>query len=323
MKYNFLGSTGLKVSAISLGCSGYWGQRIFSEKKAHKIIWEGLNLGINYFDTGHNYCKFNAEPRLGRVLRDIIKANDRSKIIVSSKAGTIIPSASIFSKKRSQEKDFSPESIERSCEASIKNLTGDYLDIFHLHGVSQNEMTDDLITKLCSMKDKGLYRYLGVNTHDISFMTYMASKPDVFDVALVDYNVLQLDREPIIEKMNDSGIGVVAGTVLAQGHILKGKIGTVKTVADMWYLARAYLKSEGRALASKSTEMRNLLASTPEISPAQAAIAFVLNNRSVASCTIGTTKLSNLSEIASSTEIQLSEKLVNTIRDTYTHIKAH
>ena len=74
-----------------------------------------------------------------------------------------------------------------------------------------------------------MFRYLGVNTHEESVMNYISKRPELFDMVLLYYNVLQLDREPIINKLHKFGIGVIAGTVLAQGHLVKGKIGSFKT----------------------------------------------------------------------------------------------
>lgn len=70
MKYRKLGNTALNVSEISVGCSGFWGNKRFSEKKAHAIIHQAFDKGINFFDTGHNYCHYHAEPRLGRALKN-------------------------------------------------------------------------------------------------------------------------------------------------------------------------------------------------------------------------------------------------------------
>ena len=92
MKYRQLGNTGLRVSEISLGCSGFWGNSYFSEKKASAIIYAAFDWGVNFFDTGHNYSCFHAEPRLGRIVKEILSINDRSRLIISSKAGITIPS---------------------------------------------------------------------------------------------------------------------------------------------------------------------------------------------------------------------------------------
>ena len=137
MKYRRLGNTDLNVSEISIGCSAYWGDKKFPERKAAEIINEAFDRGVNFFDTGHNYSNFNAEPRLGRILKDIVAKNGRSKVIISTKGGGIIGRAPILSRRSVKTRDLSPDAIEASCYASIKNLQCDYLDIFQLHGAGK------------------------------------------------------------------------------------------------------------------------------------------------------------------------------------------
>ncbi|MHB1137274.1 MAG: aldo/keto reductase, partial [Coriobacteriia bacterium] len=243
--------------------SGYWGNAHFSEETAHEIVRTAFDRGINHFDTGHNYSNFNAEPRLGRVLGDLLSTNDRSKLVISSKAGTTLARASIAPTSRGRAKDFSPNWIEESCRRSIDNLRCQYLDIFYLHGIEYTEITDDLLARLERMRRDGMFQYLGINTHREIDMRWMTERADSFDVALIDYNLLQLDREPIITQLHQSGIGVIAGTVLAQGHLVKGKIGSLRSRADAWYLLRALLKGSGRRLLRSSGAMRNALWSCP------------------------------------------------------------
>jgi len=320
MKYRELGNTKLRVSEISLGCSGFWGNRYFSEKKAAKIIFEAFDRGVNFFDTGHNYSNFNAEPRLGRIVEEILSNNDRSRLIISTKAGIIIPSTPIIRIQKRNLVDYSPDSIENSCNNSIRNLKCKYIDIFQLHGISEYQITQKLIDRLLVMKEKGMFRFLGVNTHEKSVMEYISSKPEIFDMVLLDYNVLQLDRDLIIDKLYNSGIGVVAGTVLAQGHLVKGKIGFPRSTADYWYLARAILKKSGRILYRNSKEMQEALSSLKDISPAQAAFAYILGNSAISSCVFGTTNLSNMHEIIDSSQIELKEDHKTLIKKTFNRL---
>ena len=161
---------------------------------------------------------------------------------------------------------------------SIINLNCDYLDIFQLHGINQSQLTEPLIEKLLIMKENGMFRYLGVNTHEESVMNYISKRPELFDMVLLYYNVLQLDREPIINKLHKFGIGVIAGTVLAQGHLVKGEIRPFKTTADIWYFARALLKSTGRILSRNSIEMRETLSTINETTAAQTVFSYILEN---------------------------------------------
>ncbi len=297
MKYRRIGNTDLIVSEIAVGCSGYWGNHRFSEKQAESIIYKAFEKGVNFFDTGHNYCNFNAEPRLGNAIKNILYNNDRSKLIISTKAGTTIPSTPLFSSSKKVSKNFSPDYIEKTCAKSIVNLNCDYLDIFQLHGITASQITPALIERLLSMKKKGMYRYLGVNTHILNDMLYISKKPEIFDMVLLDYNVLQLDREPIISQLYKAGIGIVAGTVLGQGHLVKGKIGSLRSAADIWYLARAAVKPSGRLLYRNSKKMRGALLSSKNMTSTQAAFSYILENKKISSCVFGTTKISNLLEV--------------------------
>ena len=301
MNYRQLGRTGLGVSEIGLGCSGFWGDRLFAEAKAIAIVREAFEKGVSLFDTGHNYSNYNAEPRLGRAIRQI----DRSRLIISTKAGTLRRSSFRLLGYKRHNTDYSPDYIEAACGKSIKNLGCDYIDIFQLHGITAAEFTDELSTRLQSMKQRGMYCRLGINTHREADMLFVAKHPELFDVVLIDFNVCQLDRLPVIEKLHAAGIGVLAGTVLAQGHLIKGKIGRWRKPADAWYLARAVLRAEGRRLAKCASGMQQTLASLPGITPAQAAIAFVLGQSGITSCIVGTTSITNLRELLDGSDRRL------------------
>ena len=320
MKYRKLGKTELKVSEVAVGCSGYWGNKNFSEKKAESIILTAFEHGVNFLDTGHNYCNYNAEPRLGKTIKKILLDHDRSKIILSSKAGTITPPSTLVSKRNKIVKDFSADHIEKSCLESIQNLNCEYLDIFQLHGITESQVSPQLIERLSTMREKGLFRYLGVNTHSESDMRYIAMYPEIFDMVLIDYNLLQLDREPVIKELDNAGVGVVAGTVLAQGHLIPGKIGGIKSIADIWYLARALMKPSSRRLSKNSVKMREALLKSNNMTAVQAAFSYVLSNKAISSCVFGTTKIDNLLEVIAATEKTLDSECVSLIKDTFSQI---
>lgn len=312
MLYRTIGRTDLLVSEVALGCSGYWGNRRFSEKAAVSIVRQAFDHGINFFDTGHNYSGFNAEPRLGYAVSDILESNDRSKIVISSKAGTLRKALPRPFPQRPT-KDFSPDYIESACAKSIHNLRCGYLDIFHLHGISPHQITDDLVRRLERMKSAGMYRYLGINTHVEATMRFAAST-GIFDVVLTDFNVMQLDRIAIIEELYSAGIGVIVGNVLGQGHLIKNRILSARSVADLWYLARTVASPSAWKLAKAAPPMRSVLSSIPEMTAAQAAVTFVLENKAVSSCIFGTTRPANLFEVVASSGKSLSSESKNAIR---------
>ncbi|WP_315722326.1 MULTISPECIES: aldo/keto reductase [unclassified Bradyrhizobium] len=295
----------IAVSEIGLGCSGFWGNRRFDERQAIEIVHEAFELGINHFDTGHNYCDYNAEPRLGRALSEILRRTDRSKIVVSTKAGTLRRKP-LLSLRDVKTQDHSPDYIEQACAKSIQNLGVDYIDIFYLHSFPPASLTDELLTRLQRMRQRGMFRLLGINTHSEANMRYIADLDGVFDVALIDLNVAQLDRLPVVDYLHRAGVAVIAGTVLAQGHLIGGKIGRPRTQADLWYLARSLLNRDARRLAEVARDVRPALAGIEGMSASQAAMSYVLGLRQVSSCIFGTTRLANLRQIAAAPDKQLS-----------------
>mgnify|MGYP000858941731 CR=1 FL=1 len=194
-----LGRTGLAVSPVGLGCSGFWGHRRFPEQSAAHVVEHALARGVNLLDTGHNYSGFHAEPRLGRILRPLLKRYPRESLVISSKGGTLTGQAGISG---AEQRNFSPAAITASCEASLRNLGLDYLDIYQLHGASQHDINDDLLAALQRLRERGLIRHTGINTHTASTLCWMIDHPTLFDVVLLDYNALQQDREPLIDRLH-------------------------------------------------------------------------------------------------------------------------
>ncbi|HET6632562.1 MAG TPA: aldo/keto reductase [Rhodanobacteraceae bacterium] len=322
MLYRRLGSTDVQVPEIGLGCSAYWGHRAFSERQAIAVVEEAFAQGINFFDTGHNYANFNAEPRLGRALRALLRQVDRAQLVISSKAGSLRGSTRLTHDRarREGDHDYSPDAIEASCRASIANLGCGYLDIFQLHAIGADQLTAALLERLADMRRAGLYRLLGINSHSGDDLRHLSAQRGPVDMVLLDYNALQQDREPVIAALAETGIGVVAGTALAQGHLVRRRPGSLASGAWFWYLARALLKPGSRRLARAAAPLREALAAIPGMTPAQAAVAYVLGNAGVASCLVGTTQPEHLRELALASGLRLPEAGRQAIRQAYARL---
>ena len=288
-----LGRTGLQVSPIGLGCSGFWGHRQFAEGAAGRVLAMALEQGVNLLDTGHNYSGFNAEPRLGRLLAPLLATCPREQLVISSKGGTLTGQAGLGG---TEQRDFSPAAITASCEASLRNLRLEYLDIYQLHGIGEHQITDELLATLQRLRERGLFRHLGINTHSRGTLDWLAANPTVFDVVLLDYNLLQQDRAAHVAQLHQAGMGVLAGTVLAQGHLLPYRP-RLPALSDAWYLARAWLKPSSRRLMRSASRMRHVVASIASQAPAQTAFAYVLQDPGVAAGIVGTTRTESLLQI--------------------------
>lgn len=107
---------------------------------------------------------------------------------MSSKGGTLTGQAGASG---AQRRDFSVAAIRASCQASLRNLGLDYLDICQPHGASEHDINDDLLLAMQRLRERGLIRHTGINTHSASTLHWMIANPDVFDGVLLDYNALQ------------------------------------------------------------------------------------------------------------------------------------
>ena len=150
MEYTTLGKTGIKVSVAGLGCGGFskLGQGTGrTESESVTIVREAMELGINFIDTAAIY---GTETIVGKA----IKGSNREELVISTKAQA-----------NDGEELISPEEVIRSLENSLKKLGTDYVDVFHLHGVSPwayDYAMKEVVPSVLREKEKGKFRCLGI-----------------------------------------------------------------------------------------------------------------------------------------------------------------
>ncbi len=299
MFYRSLGSTGFKVSEIGLGCASWWGQRQYSEVEAHSLVHAALDQGVTLFDTGASYSKGNAEPRLGRAL----KGRNTDHLIIATKAGTRFESGRIM-------RDMSPTAIETIVVRSLRNLGLESLPLLQLHGPSRDELTDEFVAGLQSLKSRGLIRALGLNSFDSRVVEHAIALPGI-DVVMIDYNVLRPERATLVSRAAAAGKGVLAGMALAMGHT-SPKTLKLPAVRDVWYALRAF--KNHRSDIAKGARF-GFLSQLADITGPQAALAYVLEHPGVSAAVIGTTRMAHLTEnLAASGKILAPEVLAEISR---------
>ena len=290
MRYRALGATGMTVSEIGFGAASYWGLPRFDERAALGLVHAALDGGVTFFDTGAAYSRGEAEPRLGRALRD--RGGDA--LVVATKAGTRHLGGGRIGR------DFSPQAIVSSAEASLKRLGLDVLPLLQLHGPAASELTPALFEALEGLRSRGLVRAFGVNSFDPGLIELALGLP-TFDVVMVDYNVMRPERAPLIHRARAAGKGVLAGMALGMGHP-GGQVRRLRGVQDVWYLLRA-LKNH-RVDIARGRRFK-FLDETPGMSGAQAALAYVLENPDIACAVVGTTRVGHLRDNMAASGLEL------------------
>lgn len=236
MKKRVLGKTGIEISELGYGCAALFGKNIIgkqglSEEDSLKIIRIALEQGVNFFDTGFNYGY--AEERLGRCLSSLFKNNitNRENIIIETKFGETLNSDGSYGPY-----DWSSDWMKKSVEISLKRMNVDYIDLLAMHGGNSQNCSDELLKTFEDLKTQGIIRAYGVNSFDDEFLNWIC-KNQCFDYVMLDYNILKQEREDIIQKLDEAGIGVLAGMALGQSLFSKKKI---KNRNDLWYFLRAF-----------------------------------------------------------------------------------
>ncbi|MDP1599521.1 aldo/keto reductase [Phenylobacterium sp.] len=297
MRYRPLGKTGLIVSEIGLGCASWWGQKAFDERQAVKLVHAALDHGVTFFDTGAAYSGGAAEPRLGRAL----KGRNLDRVVVATKAGTRHDGRRVI-------RDFSLEGIEASVERSLRNLGLETLPLLQLHGPAAAELDDKMLAMLGGLKRRGLVQALGVNSFDPALIEHVVGLP-VFDVVMVDYNVLRPERAPLIARATGQGKGVLAGMALAMGHANR-QVLRLRAPRDVWYALRA-MKNH-RADVARGARF-GFLSQIPDMTAAQAALAYVLSDPNVSCAVVGTTRMAHLIENLDASGMTLSREVLDQI----------
>ena len=154
-------------SKIVFGTGSRFGR--LNKNLCSKLVEYSFKKGVRKFDTGHSYANGNSEKNLGYAFRHL-KNFKRNKVFISTKVGTRI------SNKGKLYKDFSASSIDSQVNSSLENLKLKYIDLLYLHGPEIKDINNqELIEKLIELKNKGLIRKIGVNTHTTSLIEKIAA----------------------------------------------------------------------------------------------------------------------------------------------------
>ncbi|MGH9848207.1 MAG: aldo/keto reductase, partial [Blastocatellia bacterium] len=153
MEQRKLGTQGLAVSAIGLGCmqmSGIYGSA--DETEAIATIHEALDLGLNFFDTAEVYGPFKNEELVGRALKD-----RRDRAIIATKFGFE------FGEGRIVGTNSKPDHVKAVCDASLKRLGVNHIDLFYQHRVDKNTPIEETVGALADLVKAGKVRYIGLS----------------------------------------------------------------------------------------------------------------------------------------------------------------
>jgi len=211
-----LGKSGLKVSAIGLGCmsmSGIYGDS--DDAQSTSVIHRALDRGINFIDSADIYGNGHNEELVGRAIK-----GRRDKVVLATKFGNVIGKGAV---------DGRPEYVLAACEASLKRLGLDMIDLYYQHRVDPNVPIEDTVGAMAKLVQQGKVRALGLSeAHPETIKR--AHKVHPIAAVQTEYSLLyRIEAEETLLTTRALGISFVAYSPLGRGMLT----GSTKSVSEI------------------------------------------------------------------------------------------
>ncbi|HVA78733.1 MAG TPA: aldo/keto reductase [Candidatus Binataceae bacterium] len=210
MKTRKLGRSGLTVSAIGLGCMGmsaFYGPR--DDKESMATLDRALELGCTFLDTADVYGPHTNEELVGKAIK-----GRRDKFVIATKFAIVVgpdPGTRSINGK--------PEYVKSACDASLKRLGIDTIDLYYQHRVDPNTPIEDTVGAMADLVKQGKVRYLGLSEASANTLR-RASKVHQITALQSEYSLWTRDPEDeVLPACRELGIGLVAYSPLGRGFL--------------------------------------------------------------------------------------------------------
>jgi aryl-alcohol dehydrogenase-like predicted oxidoreductase len=303
-----LGTNGPIVSALGLGCMGMSMNYGPAANKAEMIalMRHAVELGVNFFDTAEAYGPFTNEELVGEGLAPV-----RDQVVIATKFGFAIdPDSS-----ERHGFDSRPEHIRAVCEASLKRLGTDRIDLFYQHRVDPNVPIEDVASTVRDLITEGKVLHFGLSEASAGTLRRAHSVQTVVAMQS-EYSLWARDPETeVLPTCEELGVGFVPWSPLGQGF-LTGKVDP-KASFDEKDVRSWFPRFTPEAMAQNMAlvEVVRKVASGKGVTPAQVAIAWLLAQRPLIVPIPGTTKRHRLEENLAAADVELTADELKTLRD--------
>lgn len=303
MEKRKLGTQGLEVSALGLGCMGLsfaYGPAT-EKKEAVKLIRNAYEQGITFFDTAEAYGPFENEKLLGEALEPF-----RKEVVIATKFGFVEGDSTIGTDSR-------PERIRKVAEEALKRLKTDVIDLFYQHRVDVNVPMEDVAGTVKDLIQEGKVKYFGMSEAGVDSIRKAHAVQPV-SALQSEYSLWwrqpELEILPVLEEL---GIGFVPFSPLGKGF-LTGKINSETKFGKNDFRSIVPRFSEENRKANKVlVDVLESIAAQKSATPAQIALAWLLAQKPYIAPIPGTTKMHRLTENVKAASVNLTQDDLNQI----------
>ncbi|MEU2060500.1 aldo/keto reductase [Streptomyces sp. NPDC013455] len=315
MQYVKLGSTGLDVSRICLGCMTYglpdrgthaW---TLDEEASRPLIRQALEAGVNFFDTANVYSDGTSEEIVGKALRDFA---DRDEIVLATKVNGRMrpgPNGAGLSRK----------AIMTEIDHSLRRLGTDYVDLYQIHRYDHATPVEETMEALHDLVKAGKVRYIGASSMyawEFSKAQYTAERHGWTKFVSMQnhYNLLYREEErEMLPLCADQGVAVLPWSPLARGRLARDwGTATERSAADD-FGSRLYLESDGAIVAAVGR-----IAARRGVPRAQVALAWLLHRDTVAAPIVGAARPQHIEDAVAAVGLRLTAEEIEELEQPYT-----
>ncbi|HEY6844123.1 MAG TPA: aldo/keto reductase [Thermoanaerobaculia bacterium] len=313
MEYVPLGSTGLKVSRLCLGCMTYgskkWRPWVLEEEESKPFFRRAIEAGINFFDTADAYSIGVSETIVGRALREFTRRDD---VVIATKVFFPMgpgPNDGGLSRKH----------IVQAVEASLRRLATDYIDLYQIHRLDFSTPFEETLEALHDLVKSGKVLYIGASSMDAWQFAKMLHISEThgwtrFVSMQNHYNLVYREEErEMIPLCIDQGIGVIPWSPLARGFLAGNRAqGTERAKTDN-FAQEYYFTDADNEVAGRAAELANRRG----VAPAQIALAWILHKPGVTAPIVGASKLRHLDDAIAAVDMKLSADEMTLLEECY------
>ena len=309
MDYKRLGTTGLQVSELCFGCMSFgsptWRPWVLEPAASEPFFRRAIEAGINFFDTADMYSNGASEEVTGEFLG---KYGRRDELVVATKVHFPTGSGPNMG-------GLSRKHIEQACEASLRRLGIDTIDLYQIHRLDPHTPPEEMLAALDSLVQKGKVRYLGASSMYAWEFSKLLSTSEANGwarmVAMQDhYNLLAREEEREMHPLCAfEGVGVIPWSPLARGHLA----GTRSGVGDESNeTTRGQTDGIDQHLYTDDSDAAIIdavrtIAERHERPMAQIALAWIRSKPVVTAPIVGVTKMAQLDDAIESLEVELTD----------------
>ena len=298
MEQRLLGKQGLRVSSLGLGCMGmseFYGAT--DEAESIRTLERSLELGMNFWDTADMYGPYLNEELLGRFLR-----GRREEVVLATKFGFVRD----LSTPGARGLNASPEYVKSACDASLKRLGTDVIDLYYMHRLDPQTPIEDTVGAMAELVKEGKVRYLGLS--EVSNETLRRAHA-VHPISAVqsEYSLWSRDVESsLFPALIELGVGFVPYSPLGRGF-LTGQVTSLDDLApDDFRRGLPRFQPEHFQKNLELLDAVRAIASAKGCTPGQLALAWVLAQGADFAPIPGTKRVAYLEENAGAATLTLT-----------------